>query len=55
MDTCFVSLKQVQEFFNYAELLNDKYRTGNILITMGEDFNYQDAHMWYRNLDKLIL
>lgn len=21
---------------------------------MGEDFNYQDANVWYKNLDKLI-
>lgn len=47
--------KQVQEFFNYLDLMNGNYRTGNVLITMGEDFHYQDAHKWYRNLDKLIL
>ncbi|XP_075989719.1 lysosomal alpha-mannosidase-like isoform X1 [Anticarsia gemmatalis] len=35
---------------NYAK----SYRTNNILITMGEDFNYQDAGMWFNNLDKLI-
>lgn len=31
------------------------YRSNNIILTMGEDFNYQDANMWYTNLDKLIL
>lgn len=30
------------------------YRTNNIIITMGEDFHYQNAHTWYKNLDKLI-
>ncbi|CAH0757816.1 unnamed protein product [Diatraea saccharalis] len=30
------------------------YLTNNILVTMGDDFNYQDAGMWFKNLDKLI-
>lgn len=31
------------------------YRSQNLIITMGEDFNYQDANMWFKNLDKLIM
>lgn len=23
-------------------------------MTMGEDFHYQNAHTWFKNLDKLI-
>ncbi len=23
-------------------------------MTMGQDFNYQDANHWFKNLDKLI-
>ena len=23
-------------------------------MTMGEDFQYENANMWYKNLDKLI-
>lgn len=30
------------------------YRTNNVIVTMGGDFTYQDAVMWYKNLDKLI-
>ena len=30
------------------------YSTDNIMMTMGEDFNYQNAAKWYKNLDKLI-
>lgn len=30
------------------------YRTDNLLITMGGDFTYMEAEMWYKNLDKLI-
>ena len=45
---------QVEEFFQYAKNVSEAYRSNNILITMGEDFNYQSADMWYKNLDKLI-
>lgn len=34
--------------------MSDSYKTNNILVTMGEDFHYQVAQMWYKNLDKLI-
>lgn len=30
------------------------FATNNIILTMGEDFHYQYAHAWYKNLDKLI-
>lgn len=30
------------------------YKTNNIILTMGQDFNYQNAHHWFKNLDKLI-
>ena len=30
------------------------FMTNNIILTMGEDFHYQYAHAWYKNLDKLI-
>lgn len=49
-----VILKQVDDFFKYAKTVSEKYRSQNILITMGDDFNYQSAQKWYRNLDKLI-
>jgi len=31
-----------------------QYKTNNIMLTMGEDFNYQNALKWFKNLDKLI-
>lgn len=34
--------------------MSQGYRTNHILVTMGEDFHYQNANMWYKNLDKLI-
>ena len=30
------------------------YKTNNIMMTMGEDFTYENAREWYDNLDKLI-
>ena len=30
------------------------YKTNHILLTMGGDFQYENANTWYKNLDKLI-
>ena len=30
------------------------YKTNHMLMTMGEDFQYENANTWYKNLDKLI-
>lgn len=45
---------QVNEFFEFAKNVSRNYPTNNIIITMGEDFTYQDANTWFKNLDKLI-
>ena len=44
MDT-FVKLLQEQA---------DAYKSGHIMITMGGDFNYQNAHKYFKNLDILM-
>lgn len=46
--------RQVDDFVAYVKNMSNSYRTNNVIITMGEDFNYQSAHMWFKNLDKLI-
>ncbi|XP_069684640.1 lysosomal alpha-mannosidase-like isoform X2 [Periplaneta americana] len=46
--------KLVSRFVEYVQTQSKFYTTNNILLTMGGDFTYQDAHMWYANLDKLI-
>jgi len=30
------------------------YKTKHIILTMGSDFMYENANLWYKNLDKLI-
>jgi lysosomal alpha-mannosidase len=30
------------------------YASNHIIMTMGSDFQYEDANQWYKNLDKLI-
>lgn len=54
INTELLSFK-VDDFMSYVNQMTKGYRSNNVLITMGEDFNYQDAGMWYKNLDKLIL
>lgn len=46
--------QRLKLFFDYLDNVTKAYSTSNVIITMGEDFNYQDATVWYKNLDKLI-
>ncbi|XP_030561633.1 lysosomal alpha-mannosidase isoform X2 [Drosophila novamexicana] len=46
--------ERIDAFFEFVNKMATGYRTPNLLITMGEDFHYQNADMWYKNLDKLI-
>lgn len=47
--------KRVQQFLDYVKNMTKVYTTNNVLVTMGEDFTYQDAHVWFKNIDKLML
>lgn len=49
-----IAKKKVTEFVNFIETQSASYRTNNIILTMGGDFTYMDAHVYYKNLDKLI-
>jgi len=44
---------KVAEFINYTHFQASSYATDNLIMTMGEDFNYQNANMWFKNMDKL--
>ncbi|XP_063226460.1 lysosomal alpha-mannosidase-like isoform X2 [Bacillus rossius redtenbacheri] len=46
--------QRVNEFVSYAAKQAVSYTTNHIAVTMGEDFNYQDAHTWFNNLDRLV-
>ncbi|KAL4512875.1 hypothetical protein ABPG72_017560 [Tetrahymena utriculariae] len=42
------------EFVEYFRNMSAHFRSNHLLHTMGEDFNYANALMWYKNMDKLI-
>ncbi|KAJ4433198.1 hypothetical protein ANN_15455, partial [Periplaneta americana] len=46
--------QKVQDFVNFVKTQGSYYTSSNIILTMGGDFNYQDANTWFKNLDKLI-
>ncbi|XP_051693810.2 lysosomal alpha-mannosidase [Oryctolagus cuniculus] len=47
--------KQVVNYFlDVATTQRQSYRTNHTVMTMGSDFQYENAHMWFKNLDKLI-
>ncbi|XP_032533211.1 lysosomal alpha-mannosidase isoform X1 [Chiroxiphia lanceolata] len=44
----------VSSFLRAATAQAKLYRTNHIIMTMGSDFHYENAHLWFKNLDKLI-
>ncbi|XP_067244068.1 lysosomal alpha-mannosidase [Chanodichthys erythropterus] len=44
----------VQKFLNASYKQATFYKTNHIIMTMGSDFQYENANLWYKNLDKLI-
>ena len=46
--------KLVEEFFEWVMHMKDHYKTNQLFVTMGEDFNYQNAKMFFQSTDKLI-
>ncbi|KAK7252975.1 hypothetical protein RIF29_37311 [Crotalaria pallida] len=46
--------QRVQEFIDAAILQANVTRTNHIMWTMGDDFQYQYAESWFKQMDKLI-
>ncbi|XP_034262785.1 lysosomal alpha-mannosidase [Pantherophis guttatus] len=44
----------VAYFLGVAAAQAKHYRTNHIVMTMGSDFQYENALLWYKNMDKLI-
>ncbi|KAL6111177.1 man2b1 [Pungitius sinensis] len=44
----------VRRFIAIANKQAKMYKTNHIIMTMGSDFQYENANLWYKNLDKLI-
>ena len=49
--------ERLADFMKHVEHWQHATREGNminIMMAMGSDFEYSNAHMWYKNMDKLI-
>ncbi|KAJ9591913.1 hypothetical protein L9F63_001515, partial [Diploptera punctata] len=46
--------QKVNAFLKFIYRQAKYYTSNNIILTMGSDFHFQDAIMWFKNLDKLI-
>ena len=44
----------IKRFKKAAEDQRKHFTGNNIMMTMGSDFQYRNAQMWFKNLDKLI-
>ncbi|XP_017075078.2 lysosomal alpha-mannosidase [Drosophila eugracilis] len=46
--------ERVDVFLEYAKNMSEVYITNHIMVPMGGDFQYEDAKVNYKNMDKLI-
>src|SRR4051812_2088124 len=46
--------EKIEEMFDYIVHYNDHYQGNHIMIPMGCDFTYGNAHLNFRSMDRLI-
>eukprot|EP01018_Ginkgo_biloba_P031211 Gb_14161 [translate_table: standard] len=46
--------QQINRFVELAEEQAKEFRTNHIMWTMGEDFAYENANTWFKQMDKII-
>ena len=46
--------QKISDFIKAAQDQATHYATNHIIMTMGSDFQYTNARVWFKNLDKLI-
>ncbi len=46
--------KRSKEFYEYFQKMAKHYQSNILQHTFGSDFEYTNALLWYKNLDKLI-
>ena len=47
--------ERVEKFVDSIRDQACHYQSGEIMMTMGSDFQYENAHLWFKNMDKLIM
>lgn len=45
---------QIEELLAYIVKQANTSRTNNVVLTMGGDFTYMDAEVYFENMDRLI-
>ncbi len=46
--------QKVEGFVKAIMAQQKHYRHNHVMLTMGEDFQWENAREWYKNLDKLM-
>ncbi|XP_016995055.2 lysosomal alpha-mannosidase [Drosophila takahashii] len=46
--------QRVTDFIDYVKMMSRSFRSTHIMVPMGDDFQYEDAAVNFKNMDKLI-
>ena len=45
---------RITELVKFLKVQSDRTKGSNIMLTMGEDFNYENSLTWYENMEKMV-